>query len=105
MTLILTTTRYAFSWLRMNYYSGMAKFSYRTSFLAAAATYGIVVYKSQRARAKTGNKMPGGIIGLLLDENVQYLRKSLPRNSSLLLLLPAPSDKLFSQVHAVADKM
>ncbi|KAG6140698.1 Transmembrane nucleoporin [Claviceps purpurea] len=77
MTLILTTTRYAFSWLRMNYYSGMAKFSYRTSFLAAAATYGIVVYKSQRARAKTGNKMPGGIIGLLLDENVQYLLMAL----------------------------
>jgi hypothetical protein len=51
----------------------MAQFCYRTSFVAAAATYGIVVYKTQRARAKTGNKMPGGVIGLLSDENVQYL--------------------------------
>lgn len=76
MTLILTTIRYTFSWLRMNYYGGMAKFSYRTSFLAAAVTYGIVVYKTQRARAKTGNKMPGGVVGLLSDENVQYLRES-----------------------------
>lgn len=74
MTLILTTIRYGFSWLRMNYYGGMAKFSYRTSFLAAALTYGIVVYKTQRARAKTGNKIPGGVVGLLSDENVQYLR-------------------------------
>lgn len=73
MTLILTTIRYTFSWLRMNYYGGMAKFSYRTSFLAAAVTYGIVVYKTQRARAKTGNKMPGGVVGLASDENVQYL--------------------------------
>ncbi|OAQ65921.1 endoplasmic reticulum protein [Pochonia chlamydosporia 170] len=77
MTLILTTIRYGFSWLRMNYYGGMAKFSYRTSFLAAAVTYGIVVYKTQRARAKTGNKMPGGVVGLLSDENVQYLLMAL----------------------------
>lgn len=62
----------------MNYYGGMAKFSYRTSFLAAAVTYGIVVYKTQRARAKTGNKMPGGVVGLLSDENVQYLRMFFP---------------------------
>ncbi|GAO19031.1 uncharacterized protein UV8b_01045 [Ustilaginoidea virens] len=77
MTLILTTVRYAFSWMRINYYSGVAKFSYRTSFLAAAVTYGIVVYKTQRARAKTGNKMPGGVVGLLSDENMQYLLMAL----------------------------
>lgn len=59
----------------MNYYSGMAQFSYRTSFVAAALTYGIVVYKTQRARAKTGTKMPNGVLGLLADENVQYLGK------------------------------
>lgn len=76
MTLILTTIRYGFSWLRMNYYGGMAQFSYRTSFIAAALTYGIVVYKTQRARAKTGGK-PEGPIGLLADENVQYLSTSL----------------------------
>lgn len=58
----------------MNYYGTMAQFSYRTSFIAAALTYGIVVYKTQRARAKTGNSMPGGAVGLLSDENIQYLR-------------------------------
>ncbi|KAL7800293.1 hypothetical protein V8C37DRAFT_364769 [Trichoderma ceciliae] len=73
LTLILTTSRYALSWLFMNYYSGMAQFSYRTSFAAAALTYGIVVYKTQRARAKTGTKAPNGVLGLLADENVQYL--------------------------------
>lgn len=51
----------------------MAQFSYRTSFAAAALTYGIVVYKTQRARAKTGTRAPNGIFGLLADENVQYL--------------------------------
>ncbi|KAK1244393.1 hypothetical protein MKX07_003192 [Trichoderma sp. CBMAI-0711] len=77
LTLLLTTTRYALSWLFMNYYSGMAQFSYRTSFVAAALTYGIVVYKTQRARAKTGTRAPNGVIGLLADENVQYLAMAL----------------------------
>lgn len=72
----MTTIRYGFSWLRMNYYGSMAQFSYRTSFIAAAVTYGIVVYKTLRARAKTGNAMPGGPVGLIADENVQYLRMS-----------------------------
>ncbi|KAL7941557.1 hypothetical protein V8C42DRAFT_178149 [Trichoderma barbatum] len=61
----------------MNYYGGMAQFSYRTSFAAAALTYGIVVYKTQRARAKTGTKVPNGALGLLADENVQYLAMAL----------------------------
>lgn len=74
----MTTFRYSLSWLRMNYYGGMAQFSYRTSFVAAALTYGIVVYKTQRARAKTGAKMPGGVMGYFSDENVQYLRTSQP---------------------------
>jgi hypothetical protein len=77
LVLILTTTRYFLSWIWMNYYSRMAQFSYRTSFIAAAVTYGIVVYKTQRARAKTGNKAPNGAIGLLSDENVQYLLMAL----------------------------
>lgn len=83
LTLILTTIRYGFSWLRMNYYGGMAQFSYRTSFVAAALTYGIVVYKTQRARAKSGTRAPGGYIGLLADENVQYLGTTLPCASKL----------------------
>ncbi|KAI9152157.1 Pore membrane protein of 33 kDa [Paramyrothecium foliicola] len=77
LTLILTTTRYTLSWIWMNYYSRMAQFSYRTSFIAAAVTYGIVVYKTQRARAKTGAKTPGGVLSLLSDENVQYLLMAL----------------------------
>ncbi|KAL6414488.1 ER membrane protein [Ilyonectria robusta] len=83
LTLILTTIRYGFSWLRMNYYGGMAQFSYRTSFVAAALTYGIVVYKTQRARAKSGTRAPGGYIGLLADENVQYLGTTLSCASKL----------------------
>lgn len=77
LTLILATFRYSFSWLRMNYYGGMAQFCYRTSFIAAALTYGIVVYKTQRARAKTNTLGPNSYIGLLADENVQYLAMAL----------------------------
>jgi len=73
VTLLFTTCRYALSWIRMNYYTRMAQFCYRTSFVAAALTYGIVVYKTQRARAKTGAKAPPSALGLLSDENVQYL--------------------------------
>ena len=61
----------------MNYYTRMAQFSYRTAFIAAAATYGIVVYKTWRARQKVGAKYPGGALGLLTDENVQYLAMAL----------------------------
>lgn len=75
--LILCITRYAFSWLRFNYYGGMARFCYRTAFIAAAGTYGIVVYKTWRARQKTGAKQPGGVVGYLSDENVQYLLMAL----------------------------
>lgn len=78
MTLIIATFRYSFSWLRMNYYGSMAQFCYRTSFIAAALTYGIVVYKTQRARAKTGTKPPPSALSLAADENVQYLRMKPP---------------------------
>jgi hypothetical protein len=61
----------------MNYYSKMAQFSYRVTFIAAAVTYGIVVYKTWRARQKTGAKQPGGALGYLSDENIQYLGKNL----------------------------
>ncbi|CAI4215684.1 unnamed protein product [Parascedosporium putredinis] len=62
LTLILCTVRYAFSWLRFNYYGGMAKFSYRTSFIAAALTYGIVVYKTFKARTKSGARPPPRLV-------------------------------------------
>jgi hypothetical protein len=66
--------RYTFSWIRMNYYGGVAQFCYRFAFVSAAGTYGIVVYKTWRARQKTGAKPPSPL-GYLADENVQYLRR------------------------------
>ncbi|KAB5535295.1 hypothetical protein GE09DRAFT_1227280 [Coniochaeta sp. 2T2.1] len=77
LSLILATFRYSLSWLRMNYYTRMAQFSYRVTFIAAAVTYGIVVYKTWRARQKTGAKQPGGALGYLSDENIQYLAMAL----------------------------
>lgn len=53
----------------------MAILSYRTSFVSAAVTYGIVVYKAFRARSRAGSKAPTGLGSLLTDENVQYLGK------------------------------
>lgn len=61
----------------MNYYTRMAQFSYRLAFMAAALTYGIVVYKTLRARSKAGMKLsPQVAVTLIGDENVQYLRTS-----------------------------
>jgi len=50
----------------------MATFTYRTAFVSAAVTYGIVVYKAFRARARQakGQQAP---IGMVADENVHYL--------------------------------
>jgi len=59
----------------MNYYARMAQLSYRTAFIAAAVTYGIVVYKTLRARARSKQAAAGGVLGLVGDENVQYLGK------------------------------
>ena len=61
--------------MTFNYHSRWAEFSYRTAFVAAAATYGIVVYKSMRARARSGQRMASGNLALITDENVQYLGK------------------------------
>ncbi|KAI9689650.1 MAG: hypothetical protein M1820_010120 [Bogoriella megaspora] len=63
----------------MRYYSRWAQFSYRTAFVAAAATYGIVVFKAYRARMKQGKTQGGaaGAIQLATDENVQYLAMAL----------------------------
>ncbi|KAI1824206.1 hypothetical protein F4861DRAFT_507142 [Xylaria intraflava] len=76
LILILCLFRYALSYITFNYYSGWARFSYRLSFLSAALTYGIVVYKTLRARQKVGAKVPSAL-GLLSDENVQYLALAL----------------------------
>ncbi|KAI1430928.1 hypothetical protein GGR50DRAFT_134687 [Xylaria sp. CBS 124048] len=50
----------------------MARFTYRLSFICAALTYGIVVYKTSRGKVKASEKL-GSLMALLADENVQYL--------------------------------
>lgn len=73
--LLFMTFRYMLSYITFNYYSKWAQFSYRTAFLSAAATYGIVVYKAYRARIRAGRQ--GGLLNMLADENVQYLAMAL----------------------------
>ena len=75
VTLLLSAVRYALSYLTFHANSKWAIFSYRTAFVAAAATYGIVVFKSFRARARAG-KSQGGVFQIVGDENVQYLGES-----------------------------
>ena len=74
LTLLFCTFRYFLSYVTFNYYSRWARYSYRTAFVAAAATYGIVVYK--QARASPRGRQPGGPLALAGDENVQYLGAS-----------------------------
>jgi hypothetical protein len=64
------------SYLTFNYYSRWAQFSYRTAFVSAAVTYGIVVYKAFRARLRVTSRPPPPLISLVGDENVQYLGTS-----------------------------
>lgn len=72
--LLLCTLRYGMSYITFNYYTRWAQLSYRTAFVAAAATYSIVVFKGYRARARSGKgqQSPLALVG---DENVQYLGK------------------------------
>jgi len=73
LTLLFCALRYGLSYVTFHPYSRWARFSYRTAFVAAAATYGIVVYKAYRARARSGSRQQGGALALAGDENVQYL--------------------------------
>lgn len=73
LTLLFSIIRYAYSYITLNYYSGIAIFSYRATFVSAAATYGIVVYKAFRARARATGKQVTSPIAIAADENVQYL--------------------------------
>jgi len=77
LSLLFCIVRYGLSYITFNYYSRWAQFSYRTAFLSAAVTYGIVVYKAFRARSRAGSRAQGGIISLVADENVQYLAMAL----------------------------
>jgi hypothetical protein len=69
--LLLATFRYSLSYITFNSASRWATVSYRTAFLSACVTYGIVVYKAYRARMRTGKQ--GSPLALAADENVQYL--------------------------------
>ena len=73
LTLLFCAVRYGLSWVTLNYYSTWAEFSYRTAFVAAAVTYGIVVFKAYRALMRGGARQPSSPLALLTDENVQYL--------------------------------
>lgn len=73
LTLLFCTLRYGLSYITFNSYSRWARFSYRTAFVAAAATYGIVVFKAYRARVRSSSRQQGGALALAGDENVQYL--------------------------------
>lgn len=75
VTLLLCATRYSLSYITFNYASKWARFSYRTAFVAAAVTYGIVVFKSFRARARSGKTQQSNAVAIAGDENVQYLGK------------------------------
>jgi len=77
LTLLFCIARYGLSYLTFNYYTRWARFSYRTAFISAAVTYGIVVYKAFRARSRAGSRAQGGILPLISDENVQYLAMAL----------------------------
>jgi transmembrane protein 33 len=71
--MLFFSLRYSLYYITMKSGSSWAAFSYRTAFVSALVTYGIVVYKGFRARIRQGR--PTTAIALLGDENVQYLRK------------------------------
>lgn len=75
VTLLFCTFRYTLSYISFNYYSGWAQFSYRTAFISAAVTYGIVVYKAYRGRVRAGKATSP--MSMASDENVQYLGMAL----------------------------
>lgn len=78
MTLLFAAVRYGMSYFTFNYYSAWAQLTYRTAFLSAAATYGIVVYKAYRARMRAGSRQSQqqSPLAMLADENMQYLGRS-----------------------------
>ena len=71
--MLLAFFRYFISYITFNTSSGMAGAAYRIAFVAAAATYGIVVYKGYVTRGRPSGGVPAMIMKLAGDENVQYL--------------------------------
>lgn len=74
LTLLFCTIHYTLAVLRFKY-STVAEFSYRLAFISAAFTYGIVVFKAYRTKIQRGyaGNIQQQAMGLLGDENVQYL--------------------------------
>jgi hypothetical protein len=72
VTLLLSVLRYSLSCIFFNYYSSSAQLAYRLTFVSAAVTYGIVVYKGHFARGVQGSPL-AIVLKLISDENVQYL--------------------------------
>lgn len=77
LALLTCTIRYGFSYFTFHPSTRTARLSYRTAFVAAAVTYGIVVFKAYRARSRSGKVQQTGLLAFAGDENVQYLGKSL----------------------------
>lgn len=73
VSMLFFTLRYALYYITFKTSYTFAIFSYRTAFVSALVTYGIVVYKGFRARVRQGK--PTTPLALIGDENVQYLRK------------------------------
>ncbi|KLU82310.1 hypothetical protein, variant [Magnaporthiopsis poae ATCC 64411] len=69
--LIAATAKYTLAWIAFKGYR--SNIAYRFVFLAAVATYGIVVYKTLRARLKQQRGAQTSPLALAADENVQYL--------------------------------
>ncbi|GFF43369.1 hypothetical protein IFM46972_07182 [Aspergillus udagawae] len=77
VTLLISVFRYLLSYVTFNYYSSAAQVTYRLAFIAAAGTYGIVVYKAHIARGRLQGSVPSIALKLAGDENVQYLGMAL----------------------------
>ncbi|KAK2734959.1 hypothetical protein FQN57_001394 [Myotisia sp. PD_48] len=97
-TLILAVSRYLLSCITFSTYSGVAQASYRFAFVAAAATYGIVVYKSHILRGQLTPNLPT-IMKLAGDENVQYLCMAIVWLFSRQLLLALLPFAVYSFFH------
>ncbi|KAF7161270.1 hypothetical protein CNMCM5623_006887 [Aspergillus felis] len=86
VTLLISVFRYLLSYVTFNYYSSAAQVTYRLAFIAAAGTYGIVVYKAHIARGRLQGSVPSIVLKLAGDENVQYLALAYEVTSGMALV-------------------
>lgn len=81
LALLMATLRYFLSYITFNFASTWAMLSYRTVFVSAAFTYGIVVYKANKSRFRGGSSSRSPpqqtAVAILGDENMQYLLMAL----------------------------